>query len=226
MLIWMAASAVLVTGGPVLWMLLDNVCTLSTSLGNGESVNQCYTRWIGALSGWAAAAGALAAAIWTVRSIRRQMALQALQHRRDALKAELEMYTGPANALVSVMKAGNFILLEANSMGDSPNPKRLETFTKTIKGPDGILLLEAYTSQVSPQHASDAQWIKIRAEGLACITLDDEETLKKEIWLYTAAAPRVLEKLEASDEAFRDFHQKTTATVLEIDNKIAEYERG
>lgn len=61
---WLAIGAAIPIFAIVAWMLLDNACTLSNSLGVSESANQCYSRWISALSGWAAAIAAIVTIIY------------------------------------------------------------------------------------------------------------------------------------------------------------------
>lgn len=88
---WLAVGATIPSILIVLWMLLDNACTLSKSLGAGESINQCYTRWISAWSGWFAGAAAVATLvlIWrTVLESKKSNLLLARQTR--AITGELE----------------------------------------------------------------------------------------------------------------------------------------
>lgn len=73
----------------VFWMLLDNGCTLAGARSPAETVNQCYTRWIGALSGWIGAVGAILAASWAVAETRSQTKQQTRQYTIANLEAQL-----------------------------------------------------------------------------------------------------------------------------------------
>ncbi|WP_150524007.1 hypothetical protein [Roseibium sediminis] len=91
----------------VFWMLVDNGCTMTGVLGTGESVNQCLTRWIGALSGWFGGLAALVGAWTAFTAIQRQIRLQQLHIRQTELLRMQNNLINEADRLTAVIGALN-----------------------------------------------------------------------------------------------------------------------
>jgi hypothetical protein len=219
---WLALGAFISAFAMISWMALDSACT---DMGQRSEVSECWRGWIGSWSGWAAAIGALFAAVWTVTAIRRQISLQALQHRHTTLKAEQDDLLSPTNALIAVIHAADYVLSQTKLIGRLRTKDQFRVFVRNTEGQNGLAALNASAPRVLEAHANNANLVRIYTERLLAYEDPEDIDFENEIFMVTETFPKVIEVLRQDREQLSARLNQIKTDLKGIESKIRQFER-
>ncbi len=161
--VWLAVGATIPIFLIVAWMILDSACG---ELNDLARLNACRYGWIGALSGWAAATGALTAAIWAYKGLRDQMTLQALQHRTIVLENKMRLATQQWQGISKAIKSFDYLAARAEEANLEDKQSSFIDFVRDIEAEEIITRLKESVAQVRSEHSATAKLALGTAESL------------------------------------------------------------
>ncbi|MEO9525886.1 hypothetical protein [Roseibium sp.] len=99
--------------------------------------------WIGALSGWVAAAAALGAALPTLAAVRRQIRLQKLLHEKDEISVGMLNASEQATALQKIVYAIEHVSREIEKGPQFSDEGSMAAFRKNAGGANGLYAISS-----------------------------------------------------------------------------------
>lgn len=200
-------------------------CVLGTVIANDDKLQSWLSTW----SGWAATVGALLAAALTVHFIRRQIALQALLHRRTTLANEQEWWMPRVNSLASVMVTCGHLQYQTKQIIDDPHQTQRVSFIRNLEGQNGLMRLQAAMENVSDPHRYNAHLVLKTTERLidsakAATDSSKAQEFSNECENAYEILPRVINSLMKDKKLLSDRLDVIKGEINQVDDQIASHE--
>lgn len=191
----------------------------------GESFLVCMRAWFGASSGWAAAAGAGAAAVYTVRWLRRQIRLQHLQYQREIVVRRRDAIQREGKTFLAVHDATDRIFQEVRDSMDNFGGDNEDHF-ENIRGAFGLTAIRCRLNSGLGPNLDMAAAVADRVEKLlaAYDTNPGSEDTREELRLTREVLVLALNDFRRFADHYTETFEQALADRQRIDDQLAQYD--
>ncbi|MBO6759294.1 MAG: hypothetical protein JJ902_23425 [Roseibium sp.] len=192
-----------------------------------SGVDDGFRLWVGALSGWAAAIAAVAAAVLSIRWLKKQILQERLHNKKLTIDDKLEKHRTKGNALLSVFNAIEHMLEQTRRIQQN-NDGNFETQIVNIRGPNGLVAIQARLNRLDDNYLNNAILVAERMMEFLRQYDDDPcgANFNRELRLTQELLVLVRDDYQQIVTWYEEEHDRLMAERDRIDDELAQVENA